>query len=625
MCGIVGIVSSISIGKNPMPSMIQKLEHRGPDAKDSFVAEDRKVALGHTRLSILDLSANANQPFHSKNDRYVIVYNGEVFNFKTIKKKLEDECSVVFSTTSDTEVILEAFNCYGPNMIDFCEGMFAFAIFDKLEGRVHLFRDRIGKKPLFYYLSSSLFVFGSELKSILSHPDVRSCVTLDMEAVHRFLHLGYIPEPLTIYNEIKKFPAGSYGVIDQQLQLQIKPYWSVETSVHLEITDERKSKKHLHELLHQSVKDRLISDVPVGAFLSGGIDSSLVAALASRHTTDKLKTFTIGFKETDFDESIYSSKVARHIGSEHFEFKLSQQEAIDILETYTQHFDEPFYDTSAIPMMLVSSLARKYVKVALTGDGGDELFQGYGAYQWADRLESSIWRTARKPAKFIFDTIGKTRFQKISHLLEDVPRDQQASHIYSQEQGLFSQAEIMAMLVDRSSFVHFKPMSNGKFQALRPSERQALFDLRCYLKDDLLVKVDRSSMFHALECRCPLLDYRVVEFAFGLPYNLKVRDGKTKWILREILKEYFPAHFFDRPKRGFSIPLAQWMKGELRFLVDDFLNDKVIDDVGIVRRDVVKDLVSRFQRGDNYLYTRLWALIVMHKWMLESNVSLKKF
>ena len=307
MCGIAGIFSKDRVNTDFVRKMTKSVMHRGPDAFGLYYNDDEKVALGHTRLSILDLSEKSNQPFHSSNHRYVMVYNGEVFNFKTIKKKLEDECSVVFSTTSDTEVILEAFNCYGPNMIDFCEGMFAFAIFDKLEGRVHLFRDRIGKKPLFYYLSSSLFVFGSELKSILSHPDVRSCVTLDMEAVHRFLHLGYIPEPLTIYNEIKKFPAGSYGVIDQQLQLQIKPYWSVETSVHLEITDERKSKKHLHELLHQSVKDRLISDVPVGAFLSGGIDSSLVAALASRHTTDKLKTFTIGFKETDFDESIYST------------------------------------------------------------------------------------------------------------------------------------------------------------------------------------------------------------------------------------------------------------------------------------------------------------------------------
>lgn len=402
--------------------------------------------------------------------------------------------------------------------------------------------------------------------------------------------------------------------------MQLTTYWRLEEHItNARIVDTVQAKERLLNLLDIAVQDRLVSDVPVGAFLSGGTDSSLVSAIASKHISGRLKTFSIGFKESKFDESAYAREVSRHLGTEHQEFILEERDAIDILQEYLRHFDEPFADTSAIPTMLVSKLARRDVKVALTGDGGDELFLGYGSYTWANRLDSPLMRMFRAPVEAILSRSGKSRTLRAGHLLERVSQPQLRSHIFSQEQYFFSQSELEKLLSPMigklDNFTYSDPSIAPQ---LIPSERQALFDFEYYLKDDLLVKVDRASMYYALECRCPLLDHRIVEFAFNLSPKLKVRDGIAKWILKELLLDYLPEDLIHRKKWGFSVPLARWMKGELKYFIDENLNEHALADVGIFNIEYVNNLMRNFLAGRDYLYNRLWVIAVLQNWMRKN-------
>lgn len=601
--------------------MVNGILHRGPDANGIFVDKTGTVALAHTRLSIIDLSAGANQPFHSADQRYVVVFNGEIYNFQQIREELSSRYGVSFKTHSDTEVIAEGFAVWREKIVERLEGMFAIAILDQQEHKVYLFRDRAGKKPLFYFQSEGIFAFASEIKSLLLHPETRSKVKINKSIIATFLHLGYIPEPATIYTNIFKFPAAHYAVVDGNLRVDSKPYWSLQENIHPgKIKSPEEAKRQLTLLLDEAVQERLISDVPLGTFLSGGTDSSLVSAVASRQISAPLKTFSIGFKESKFDESKYAREVAKHLGTDHAEYILTEREAIDILEIYLRHYDEPFADTSAIPTMLVSKLARKEVKVILTGDGGDELFQGYGSYTWANRLSNPFVKVVKQPLKFALQSSGKSRLERIARLLESVIVGGIRSHIFSQEQYFFSQQEIRDQLLkDKSTFKAFEytdaSLHKGKLTA---GEEQALFDFQYYLKDDLLVKVDRASMYYALECRCPLLDHRIVEFAFSLHPSLKVRDGKAKWLLKELLRQYIPDTLIDRPKWGFSVPLANWLRRDLRYLVDSYLSEEVIESIGLFRPDYIRKLVADFLAGKDYLYNRVWVLIVLHKWLKEN-------
>ncbi len=620
MCGIAGIISKEPLDQHAVSAMAEGLLHRGPDANGIYTDVSKSVALAHTRLSIIDLSTGANQPFYSGNQRYVVVFNGEIYNFQKIRQQLISQYSVMFKTHSDTEIIAEAFAIWKEEMIGKLEGMFAIAIFDQQTRKVYLFRDRIGKKPIFYFQSENLFAFASEIKSLLKHPAIKAQVNINKSIVATFLHLGYIPQPDTIYSNIHKFPSGHWGTVDN-LILKTQPYWKIKDSIHPgSIKSVDVAKKQLQSLLQNAVEERLISDVPLGTFLSGGTDSSLVSAVASKHTSLPLKTFSIGFKEAKFDESKFARVVAGHLGTDHSEYILTEREAIDILEAYLRHFDEPFADTSAIPTMLVSKLARKEVKVILTGDGGDELFQGYGAYTWANRLANPIAGFIRQPLKMLLKSTGKSRFERIAQILESVNIGSIRSHIFSQEHYFFSQQEIRDYLVkDKSFFKSFEYNESALLDMdLTAGERQALFDLQYYLKDDLLVKVDRASMYYALECRSPLLDHNIVEFAFSLDPALKVKDGKQKWLLKELLRAYLPAALIDRQKWGFSVPVASWLKNDLRYLIDTYLSEKVISEVGLFNGPYIKKLISDFFAGKDYLYNRIWVLIVLHKWMKEN-------
>jgi asparagine synthase (glutamine-hydrolysing) len=623
MCGIAGVIRRKSGSAQDIEPMIAQLRHRGPNAQSAWLSDDARVALGHTRLSVIDLSETANQPMVSQDGRYVIVFNGEIYNFKTIRREIETtHPQVKFKTTSDTEVILHAYALWGEQMMSRLGGMFALAIWDTQTKTMFLCRDRVGKKPLFYYHDDNYFIFASEIKSLLKHPVVNATKReVDAGAIHQFLHLGYIAEPRTIFSSIKKFPAGFAGTVNAGLSMDTRAYWSIEEQLHPKAAaNDAGVKQNLSTLLTEAVQQRLISDVPLGTFLSGGTDSSLITALASKNSTGALKTFSIGFAESKFDESVYARRVASHLGTDHHAYTLSEKEAVGILETYLKHFDEPFADTSAIPTMLVSKLAREEVTVALTGDGGDELFQGYGAYRWAERLDNPLVRIFQTPLAFGLRNFGDSRLKRISHLLEKVDPARIRSHIFSQEQYFFSDRELKTNLLrdpaSYTSFTYQDPhVPNVKLTA---REQQAIFDLKFYLKDDLLVKVDRASMFHALECRCPLLDHKIVEFALNLPLSFKVRGNVHKWILKEILGDYLPADLIHRPKWGFSIPLGKWLKNELHYLIDDYLNKTSIEEAGLVRYDYVETLKDAFGKGESYLYNRLWTLIVIHKWLREN-------
>lgn len=616
MCGIFGSrVEHEVIDKTAFKRVSNILSHRGPDAEGFYFSDDARLALSHRRLSVIDLRDVANQPMSTPDGRWTIVYNGEVYNFKEIRQQLQNAGVGPFTTDSDTEVVLLAWIKWGPEAANKFNGMFAFALWDNLKEELWLCRDRVGVKPLFYSELGGIS-FASELKGLL--PLLAAKPKISSSAINTFLHLGFIPEPETIFHEIKKFPAGHYGSYTHKTGLKLTSYWRQEDQIApLKTASDAQVVGQFSELLESSVRYRMISDVPFGTFLSGGTDSSLVTAVAAGLSTQPLKTFSIGFHEAKFDESKYAAAVARQLKTDHTEFILSEKDAIPLLDEMINTFDEPFADTSAIPTMLISRLAREQVTVILTGDGGDELFMGYGAYDWARRLSNPFVQRAA-PVIGSALSLGPSRYKRIAHLFEKDGLNDVRGHILSQEQYFFSNSEIKRLLVAKDHQIFYRYQDpEGLGRRLSHKELQALFDLKVYLKDDLLTKVDRSSMKYGLECREPLLDYRLVEFALNLNGHYKVRDGERKWLLKKTLESYLPRDLIYRPKWGFSVPLARWLRNEWRFVIEENLSDDVVGSVGLVNVDAVRSIKRRFFHGEEYLYNRLWALTILHKWLSQ--------
>ncbi|MFN8297723.1 MAG: asparagine synthase (glutamine-hydrolyzing) [Chitinophagales bacterium] len=615
MCGITGYYTiNKSINGDDLERMTTSLSHRGPDAAGYFFSENQTTGLGHRRLSIIDLSNAANQPMHSQNGRYTIVFNGEVYNFAEVREKL----GILPRTSSDTEIILEAFALKGAAAVQLFNGMFALAIYDQQMDTLHLFRDRLGVKPLYYYHNRGNFVFGSEMKALLQAPVVKNDVAVYKPAVHTFLYAGYVPEPYTIYDNIKRLPAGTYATLNGG-ELTITAYWKPEEKIEPRpLTDFQEAKKTLRGLLETSVAYRMISDVPFGTFLSGGIDSSTVTALAQHISPKPVKTFSIGFKEAKHNESEFARQVANHLKTEHYEFTVTEQDALELIDKMTTAYDEPYADSSALPTMLVSRLARKHVTMTLSGDGGDELFMGYGAYNWASRMSNPLLRLLRGPIALAMQPWGN-RYKRVAGLINYTSEERIKSHIFSQEQYFFSEAELQRILKkDYVQPVLFNEHFEGLKRNLTPAEEQALFDLKHYLKDDLLVKVDVASMQYSLEARTPFLDYRVVEFALNLAPELKQRAGSTKYLLKEVLYEFVPRELFERPKWGFSIPLDKWLRTDLHYLIDQYLSNEVIEKHGVAQPNIVRKLIYDFEGGQNHLYNRIWVLVLLHKWLEEA-------
>lgn len=607
MCGILGYYNR-NYSKESFLQATESIAHRGPDNTEIY--QNDKVGLGHQRLSILDLTTAANQPIFSHCNRYIMVYNGEVYNFKELASRHQ----LHLKTNSDTEVILQAFVKLGNVFVNELNGMFAIAIYDTQNNELHLFRDRIGIKPLYLYRNEQTFAFSSEIKALVSLIN-KDNLSINKNACGEFLHYGYIPGNKTIYNEIEAIPAGNYVKISGQ-QLLLEPYWSIENNIQSEtIVNEIEAKDTLDKLLNKSVSERLISDVPLGTFLSGGVDSSLVTALAAQNSNSSINTFSIGFKEAKHNESEYARKVSKHLNTNHHEFILTEDDALHELEKVMDQYDQPFSDSSALPTYLVSKMAKKHVSVCLSGDGGDELFMGYGAYNWRKRFSNPILWHLRKPISKLLSTSSDHRKLRAANMF-DAPTNNLASHIFSQEQYLFSREETNTLLKNNINY-HALDEFKTKRQ-LSVVEKQSLFDLRNYLKDDLLVKVDIASMANSLEVRVPILSHEVIEYAINIDESLKLKNNNSqKYILKEVLYNYVPKELFDRPKWGFSIPLSNWLQKELSYLIERYLNEETVNAVGLYNTAIVMDYVSRFNNGETYLYNRLWVMLLLNKFLLE--------
>ena len=499
--------------------MARCIAHRGPDTDGFF--EENGVGLGHRRLSIIDLSAAANQPMFSHDERYAAVFNGEIYNYQEVASALQ----LRQRTHSDTEVILESFAVENVKAVERWNGMFAVALLDRKQNKLYLIRDRVGVKPLYYSLIEGALVFASEIKSLTSVPEIKRRLTVNRAALRAFLNIGYIPGPHTVYNEIKKLPSGSYATFDGQ-NFSIERYWKPQDKIETNaLVDESAALDQLQQLMQSSVRYRMIADVPFGTFLSGGIDSSLVTALAQEASgAAPVKTFSIAFNDSRYNESKFAQAVSKHLGTQHHEFTVTEQDALELTERMLDAYDEPYADSSGLPTMLVSKLARKHVTMVLSGDGGDELFMGYGAYRWAERLDNALVETMRKPIGAALSMFGD-RFKRAATLFDYADIARKPRHIFSQEQYFFSDRELDKLLLNNKEDVAMNENNGPLKRDLSASEKQALFDLVYYLRDDLLVKVDIASMQYALEVRTPFLDYRVVEFALNLHQNLKMKNA----------------------------------------------------------------------------------------------------
>ncbi len=624
MCGIAGYISlDNSIKPAELVNATTRIQHRGPDAEGFYFSEDGKVGLGHRRLSIIDLSSSANQPMFSPDGRYVIIFNGEVYNFKELQQKLTDK-GASLKTTSDTEVILQLFAEKGTECFKDFNGMFALAIYDRANKILTLCRDHAGIKPLFIFYSKTEVIFSSELKSIKEIKGNQ--LAINRKAIPYFLHLGFIPQPLTIYKNVQKFPAAHFLQIDtnrpdfDQILNNLNPFWRLESKIERDpLTDEKQGKEKLKSLLIDSVEKQLISDVPIGTFLSGGVDSSLVTAIASKISGKKINTFSIAIDDGKYNESQYALQVAKNLQTNHHEFGVKEKEVIELINDFLPLYDEPFADSSALPTMMVSRLARKHVTVALSGDGGDELFMGYGAYNWAKILNKNFIPLVKKPlyqtSKLMID-----KYRRAGNLFAFENKENLKTHIFSQEQYFFSEKELNGILVDNKFDFEKENNTSVNSRKLNSQEKQSLWDFNYYLPDDLLVKVDRASMHFSLEIRVPLLDYRIIEFAFNLSSDLKIKGKEMKYLLKQVLYDYLPKEIFERPKWGFSIPLKKWLKTDLSYLVENYTSRNVIDKHNLLHYTEVEEIKKNYYSGHDYLFNRLWAIIVLHWWLEENEI-----
>ncbi|MCC7051137.1 MAG: asparagine synthase (glutamine-hydrolyzing), partial [Bacteroidia bacterium] len=507
MCGIAGYYSPDNFFKDSIEKMTLAISHRGPDAQGVF--KEKKIALGHRRLSVLDTSDRANQPMFSHDNNYVIVYNGEVYNYRELSADLKfTNNQLVFNTSSDTETILELFVQKGTQCLQNLNGMFAIAIYDRQKEELVLVRDRIGIKPLYYYWDGMNLAFASEIKALLQSDSIKP--EINPASVLKYLHYGCIPAPDSIYKNIYKLEPGAYLKVNEN-GLEHFKYWTIESTLQSEvISNEKQALVVLSDLLASSVQYQLRSDVPFGVFLSGGIDSSLVAAQASKFSGTTINTFSIGFEENKYDESRYAATVAKYLGTNHHQFTVTFKDAINLIQDLPSIYDEPFADSSAVPTLMVSKMARKHVTVTLSGEGGDELFMGYGIYNWANRVSNPLINSARPLAVHLFNQLG-SRYKRIARLLDYDTF--QFSHLFSQEQYLFSVKDIKKLVPNNYTpydafktgvtnlnerILNAKQIDNRK---LTLSELQSIYDLKLYLPDDLLTKVDRASMRFGLETR----------------------------------------------------------------------------------------------------------------------------
>lgn len=609
MCGITGFYTlSRKWSQDQLKEMTQALKHRGPDADGFFF--DQGCGLGHRRLKIIDLSDAANQPMHSHCQRYTMVFNGEVYNFREIAKKYQ----LSLKTSSDSEVILELFAQQGEKFVHELNGMFALAIYDHRSQTLWVYRDRMGIKPLFYYWDGENFAFASETKALLALEIDR---TINKEALQDYLFMEYVPDHLSIFKHIHKLEKGHYMKVSHRSLQKTRYYHLLDQWNPSPTRDLNYYTEAFDEQLTRSIAYRSISDVPMGAFLSGGTDSSLISAKFQQLSPQSIKTFTIGFDVASFDESTYAQKVAEHLKTQHSLERVSAKESIDIVERLVAHYDEPFAANSCIPSLLVCQKARNEVTVALSGDGADELFMGYGYYYWYQRIQKISkygGYAARKLTSKVLSWMDQ-RKQRAARVFNYSDFERIWLHVWSQEQYMFSEQEVSWLLdtpyQHQSTWGDWHQINQLD---IHPFEKISLFDLMHYLPYNLLYKMDIASMASALEVRVPYLDHNMVEFAMNLPLEMKVQAGEQKFLMKKTLEKYLPKELIYRQKWGFPAPVGEWLKTDLAYLIDKYLNPELIKQQGLFDPHVVQRFVGLFRQGKDYHYKRVWALIVFQMW-----------
>lgn len=643
MCGLTGFLDAtlpdLETGRARVSGMTATLSHRGPDAGDIWLDEAAGIALGHRRLSIVDLTEAGAQPMHSACGRYVIAYNGEIYNAGEIRERLGTAgAGRAFRGHSDTEVLLEACARWGvAEAVSQTIGMFAFALWDREARTLWLVRDRLGIKPLYWSACSGRILFGSELKALRAHPACPS--RIDRQAVAAYLRFNYVPAPLTIYEGVNKLEPGTILELRQGTPPRAHKYWSLRDVAAQGLGEpwtgsDADAQAHLEELLSDAVRRRMIADVPLGAFLSGGIDSSLVAALMQAQSTNQVRTFSIGFHEQAFNEATHAKAVATHLGTDHTEHYVSPAEAESVIPMLPGMYDEPFGDASQIPTYLVSRMTRRHVTVALSGDGGDELFCGYRRY--FDALAMS--RVARVPLHLRRAAAAGIRM--LPPAAWDALLGAAPSGVRARLSGHRLHRAASALGLDRDGTYRLMMshwdmaaemlggISEAASEAFSPNlretapdfrDRMQLIDMMTYLPDDILTKVDRASMSVSLEARVPLIDHRVVELSWRLPRHLKVKPGpgvgeQGKWILRRILARHVPEHLFDRPKMGFGIPIGDWISGPLRDWAEDLLSERALSDGGLLDPAPVRARWQAHLQGRQNWEYPLWTILQFQAW-----------
>lgn len=620
MCGIAGLCNWKKHPKQNIEIMNERMFHRGPDAGGVWMSDDETVLFGHRRLSIVDLSPMGAQPMTSKSGRYVICYNGEIYNYKELANRLIKEDKVTaFKGTSDTEVLLEAFEAYGiEETIKQCKGMFAIALYDKETKMLYLLRDRIGEKPLYYGFVNGSFVFASDIGCIAALENFHN--EINKEALNIYFVHGYIPAPYSVYEDIYKLEPGKILKIAAPFQKpEISAFWSI-TEVakngqkHPFTGTFEEASKGLEERLKASIKNQMVADVPVGAFLSSGIDSTTIVSLMQSLNSQPIRTFTIGVEDEKYNEAAVAKEIAAHLGTDHTEMYISESDAKAVIPALSDMFGEPFADSSQIPTYLVSKLTRQHVTVSLSGDAGDELFCGYGSYQSINR----IWNK-EKNMPYPFRKIGS------EVLLHTLPMSQNERRTKAMLLGAKSEADLYERSAERDPMCRritkktempsFAYSLYEKNYLEDTRSNVMLMDMLMYHPDDILVKVDRCGMAVSLETRIPLLDKDVVEYAWSLPLSYKYEDGVTKRVMRDILYRYVPKELMERPKRGFSIPIEKWLKEpKLREWAELLIDRQTLRTQGILDENVVWDIWNDYINHNKWRI-QIWFILMFQEWM----------
>lgn len=641
MCGIAGFIKH-----NPKfdideiaKKMDDSLLHRGPDSRGIWLDKEAGITLLHRRLSILDLSIHGHQPMLSFCGRFVIIFNGEIYNHLQIRKQLEKANNIIWRGHSDTETLLTALSIWGvAKTLENIIGMFALALWDKKTKKLFLARDRAGEKPLYYGFIDGGFVFASELKTFKCYPNFKA--EINMDSLYQYLSLDYVPAPLTIYQNIFKLKPGTYLEFAADFEIIQHKYWDLAKVITAAKQDTFADPKNaicaVKNALHESIKGQVLSDVPLGAFLSGGIDSSCVAALMQEQNSSAIKTFTIGFENKAFDESLYARQVSKHLGTEHHEMILQASDCIDLVPNLMKIYDEPFADSSQIPTYFVSKLASQTVKVALSGDGGDELFGGYSRYGLVPKFWNKIKLLPYFARKILAQCILSTSsdiYQKINNYL---PKSYKFNHLSDKAykfgarlHSINSAKDFYVSLLTKdykaqnflkNTYPFRKPFYENDREFIFDNivDNMMFVDSIYYLPDDILTKVDRASMAWSIEARAPFLDARLIDLAWQLPLNMKINKGKSKWVLRQILQDYLPDNLINRPKMGFGIPLSEWLRKDLSSWLSDLLGEQRIIAQNIFDITKIHNILHEHQTGKKDWAPFLWNMAIFQSWYGEN-------